>query len=74
MHLFATDFGVPVEPEELVKADLGVGEANDQVQQVSWNHGDQVQFELEAFHVALTQLLLVLYKQTLLQVTCMHMS
>lgn len=47
-------FVQPVESEEFVEADLGVLEAEDEVQQVGGNHGDQVQFELEAFHVALT--------------------
>lgn len=45
---------VPVEPAQFVEADLGVGDAEDKVQKISGDHGDQVQFELEAFHVALT--------------------
>lgn len=63
---------VPVEPEELVEADLGVLDAQGEVQHISGNHGDKVQFELEAFHVAFTQLLLVLHQKTLLQVPCTH--
>lgn len=53
---------VPVEPEELVEADLGVGDANYEVHHVGGNHGDQVQFELEAFNVALAQFLLILHQ------------
>lgn len=63
---------VPVESEELVEADLGVGEAEDDIQHVGGNHGDQVQFELEAFHVTFTQLQLILHQQTLLQVACTY--
>lgn len=63
---------VPVEPEELVETDLRVLDTQGKVQHVSGNHGHKVQFELEAFLVALTQLPLVLHQKTLFQVPCTH--
>jgi len=63
---------IPVEPEEFVEADLREGDTKNEVQHVGGNHGDHVQFELETFHVPLTELLLILHQQSLLQVTCKH--
>lgn len=45
---------LPVKPEELVEADLGVGDTDGKVEHVSGNHGHQVQSELKAFHVPFT--------------------
>lgn len=61
---------LPVEPEELVEADLRVPDAEHEVEHVRGNHGDQVQFELKALHVALTQFPFILHQKTLFQVPC----
>lgn len=57
---------IPIEAEQLVEADLWVLDAQDNIENVSGDHREEVQFELEAFRVAFTELRLILYQETLL--------
>lgn len=60
--------------QQLVEADLWVVEAVVQIQDVSGQHGDEVETKLEAGHVAIPEQLLVFHQQALFKVTCIQTS
>ena len=57
--------------QQLVDADLRVVEAQEEIEDVCGQHGDNIQAKLEGAGVAIPQQLLIFHQQTLFQVTCM---
>ena len=58
--------------QQLVEADLWVVEAKVQVEDVSGQHGDNIETELEAGDVAITEHLLIFHQKALFKVTCIQ--